>query len=378
MRALVVFPFIIDPEGGAAARCGIGLLRGLAECGVEAHALVGGLEGRQAPEPPAGLSVETVGCREPSLARDRFDRFARPYSTMARGIFLRTLRERARTADVVHLVGVDAGSLLPHLDRPALAQLDCVTERDRDIGHLWSRQARTTIELLRAERRTVRRARWVLASSEEVADWFRAARPALDVTFAPLALDPSAYGARGGPRAPVAGLIGTAGWPPTANAVERLLGTIWPRVLERAPDARLRLAGRGMQPASFAGVPTDLPGVEWLGEVPSAVGFLREIGLLVYPLGRGSGAKIKVLEALACGVPVVTTPDGAEGIGAHGGLAVHASDGALVDATVALIESERARLAAGREAAATFDAFHTPEVAARPVVELYRRMASAT
>ena len=147
---------------------------------------------------------------------------------------------------------------------------------------------------------------------------------------------------------------------------------MWPRVLERRPDARLLLAGFGMEREAFAHLP-DLPGVEWRGTVPSATDFLRELGVLLYPLGRGSGAKIKVLEALALGVPVVTTPDGAEGIGGRGGLVVDIDDGALADATVALLaRRRRAPQAAGDAAYATFADHHAPLPATRAAARAVR------
>jgi glycosyltransferase involved in cell wall biosynthesis len=168
-------------------------------------------------------------------------------------------------------------------------------------------------------------------------------------------------------------LIGTAGWPPTAKAVERLLTDVWPRVVERRPQARLLLAGAGMERSRFPELP-DCPGVEWRGRVPSATEFLREIGVLLYPLTAGSGLKVKVLEALALGIPVVTTPDGAEGLGARGGVVVESEDGRIVEATTELLEDVEARRRMGDAAYRTYLDHHTPKVASRPVLDLYERM----
>lgn len=374
LRALVVFPFPLYAEGGAAARCGIGLLRGLIESGVETQALVADMRPEVVPGPPADLPVEVVHIEHPSEWPHRFERIVRPYTGLARGAFPERLRARVAEADVVHLVGIEAGALLPLVDRPALAQLDCFTRRDRDLAWPWTQDGRIGIELLRGERRTVRRARWLLASSPEVAAEFASQAPRAEVACAPLPLDPGDYADRAALDEPVAGLIGTARWPPTANAVERLLRTVWPRVVERLPGARLVLAGRGMEPGAFPGLPSDLPGVEWRGSVESATAFLGGLGVLAYPLGRGSGAKIKVLEALALGVPIVTTPEGAEGLGGDGGVAVREDDEALADAVVALLADRDARLRAGDAAHANFAAHHAPRVAAAPVVDLYRRM----
>jgi glycosyltransferase involved in cell wall biosynthesis len=380
LRVLVVLPFPPLDEGGATSRCTIGMLRGLAAHGVDLHVLAADL--RNDPhdgvvrELPADLPVEAPVIAHPSRARTRWLRFAKPYSLLATTDFAPLVRERARDADVVHLVELGAGSLTPLVDRPALTQIHCLTRRDRDVRPPWTADGRIALELLRAERRVFGQARWLLANSREVAEPLARSAPHAHVAVAPLPLDPASYAPPASLDAPVAGLIGTAAWPPTANAVERLLRSVWPRVLERRPDARLLLAGFGMERDAFPDLP-QLPGVEWRGTVPSATGFLRELGVLLYPLGRGSGAKIKVLEALALGVPVVTTPDGAEGIGGRDGLVVDVADAALADAAAALLADAGARRAAGAAAQATFTEHHAPLPATVPLLELYQRMAGA-
>jgi glycosyltransferase involved in cell wall biosynthesis len=116
-------------------------------------------------------------------------------------------------------------------------------------------------------------------------------------------------------------------------------------------------------------------GVEWRGTVSSASDFLRELGVLLYPLTAGSGTKIKVLEALALGIPVVTTPHGAEGLGGLGGVTIETEDALLAAATSALLGDLQARRSVGMAASKTFTEHHTPRSAAGPVLELYERIA---
>src|SRR5437773_374721 len=163
---------------------------------------------------------------------------------------------------------------------------------------------------------------------------------------------------------PTAGLIGTADWPPTKAAIDVLLREVWPEVRRRVPDARLVLAGRG---TDELGLP-DAPDTELLGEVASARELFLRFSLLLFPVPRGSGMKVKVLEALASGVPVVTTPAGAEGIADNDGVLVHGSPEKLAEAAGDLLLDERARRECGSAARETFERHYSPAPATEPLV----------
>jgi glycosyltransferase involved in cell wall biosynthesis len=361
-----------DPEGTAAARCTAALLMGLLARGVECRVVCVD-RGDSPPPGPAGVIVEAAPSSPRSRAQIRLRRLLRPLGELARGPFADLVAAGAHTADVVHFADLEAAAALGRVQGPALVQFDCLTRRDPRVWNPLRPQGRRSIELLRGEVQTRRRARWLLASSAEVAAQLSATTPHAHVVYAPLALDPAHYRPAASLDSSLVGLIGTARWPPTQEAVVRLLARVWPLVRARRPDARLLLAGDGMDAAHFGAV-ADAPGVEWRGRVDSAADFLRELGVLLYPLSRGSGAKVKVLEALALGVPVVTTPDGAEGIGARGGLVVETDDQRLADSVLALCEDPPARREAGAAARRTFELHHSPSTAAAAVADVYERM----
>lgn len=106
--------------------------------------------------------------------------------------------------------------------------------------------------------------------------------------------------------------IGSMSWRPNAEAALYLATTVLPQVRAKMPDARLRIIGRDPD-ASVLSL-NGRNGIEVTGEVPSMMPHLREAAALAVPLESGGGTRLKILEALAAGVPTVSTPVGAEGL----------------------------------------------------------------
>jgi glycosyltransferase involved in cell wall biosynthesis len=86
--------------------------------------------------------------------------------------------------------------------------------------------------------------------------------------------------------------------------------------------------------------------------------------------------KVKVLESIASGVPVVTTPAGAEGIDAGEGVVIGSTDAELAAATTRILADEGERRERGAAARGAFERRYSPGPATEPLVELYRRMAA--
>jgi len=104
---------------------------------------------------------------------------------------------------------------------------------------------------------------------------------------------------------------------PNVDALEYLVTDVWPLVRLRCPDARLSVVGANPSPRvqRFDG----RDGVHVVGEVADLRPVYHQHRLLVAPIRAGSGTRLKILEAFASGLPVVSTPLGAEGIaGEHG------------------------------------------------------------
>jgi len=101
--------------------------------------------------------------------------------------------------------------------------------------------------------------------------------------------------------------VGSMTWPPNVEAVRWWLREVRPHLPADFPA--LSVVGRGGHEV-FSG----MPGLEVLGEVPEMATVMRETRAVVVPLQHGGGTRLKVLEALAWGRPVISTTKGVEGL----------------------------------------------------------------
>ena len=204
----------------------------------------------------------------------------------------------------------------------------------------------------RAERRAARRAALVLAYSPRVTGSLTVPANvvpiALPVPPAPIEMV----------EAPVAAVMADWRWPPNRWALDRLLRA-WPAVRLRVPSARLLLGGRELRDVGT------IAGVEVLGRVAQGVDILAQACVLPFPCPATSGPKVKVLDALAHGLPVVTTPAGVEGVAGGRDGAVITSIPGFADALADVLLDPERRGALGAAGRAGVVAVHGPRPAAR-------------
>ena len=106
--------------------------------------------------------------------------------------------------------------------------------------------------------------------------------------------------------------VGTMDYFPNSDGAIFFAREIWPRVREKMRDAELTIVGANPGPDVLA--LGDLPGIRVTGMVPDVRPYYRGALAAVVPLRTGGGTRLKILEAMAAGVPVVSTPLGAEGL----------------------------------------------------------------
>jgi hypothetical protein len=130
-------------------------------------------------------------------------------------------------------------------------------------------------------------------------------------------------------------LQGQFGYFPNEDAARWVTGSVMPRVWARLPGAVLRLVGA--HPPWLAEVATD-PRVVLTGFVPDLRDELARASMIVCPIRFGGGTRVKLIEALAHRVPIVTTTIGAAGLGLDNGVHALVADvaDAFADAVVRL------------------------------------------
>ena len=230
----------------------------------------------------------------------------------------------AATPDVVYLDHLD-----PYAFRSLFPTIPLLIDFHNIYGRLASRvaaerrgptatyiahQARL---LSRVEAKAAVDARVVMAVSEQEVEEFRRFG-ANNVVLVPNGVDCASYDHLPTGRAfdhPVLLYVGALSWHPNAAAADYLARTVLPDVRRTFPDAVLQLVGRDPNAATTAlGA---LPGVEVHGNVPDVGPYLERASLLAVALDSGGGTRLKILEAFAAGLPVVSTPVGCEGINAQ-------------------------------------------------------------
>lgn len=108
------------------------------------------------------------------------------------------------------------------------------------------------------------------------------------------------------------GFFGAFNWTANVDAVHYFVRDILPLIQLRQPRVKFLLAGRSAPPSIQA--LTSHPAIEFMGEVDDMFNLARRVAVMVVPLRIGAGTRLKILEALAWGKPVVSTSIGAEGI----------------------------------------------------------------
>ena len=227
------------------------------------------------------------------------------------------------TFDVIQLEGPYPGQYLDLIRKHSRAR---ISFRAHNVEHLiWQRKAiheRSPLKrwylknmaqrLKRYELQVARQADFLIPISDRDGSSFRelgVQNPQLTI---PAGLILERYPLTSPPADRSIYFIGALDWLPNQEGLLWFLKHVFDLLLARLPDLRFHVAGRNA-PANFV-KRLSHPCITYHGEVEDAVQFMQAYRVMVAPLLTGSGIRIKVLEGMALGRPVVTTSAGIEGI----------------------------------------------------------------
>jgi succinoglycan biosynthesis protein ExoO len=137
------------------------------------------------------------------------------------------------------------------------------------------------------------------------------------------------------------------------------LEQVWPAVYAGCPNAEFRVVG-----TVASQVASRQPGVTLVGEVGDLAAEYGQADVVVVPLRSGSGLKVKLVEAINEGCPVVTTPVGAQGLRGIEPAPFELADtaGQFALTTIAVLEEPDRRVVLSRAASKAAARFHPPGV----------------
>jgi glycosyltransferase involved in cell wall biosynthesis len=388
MEPLRVILVMIEPPlpfGHATARWSFVLLKGLAERGHRVTAFTASsklqeIEAAKALFPWPNYDLRCYAHPKRNGLQAKWETLRRPYSYMFGRFLRRDLgAELARGFDVLHLEGTWTGWLGNGkkasnvlLNCHSLYQIDESSGPPADLREKLQRSLRQ-----RAERYLLRNCGTLLTITPRLQREVREIAPGTPVFHVPFAIDLNEYpfiAKERRPQRPVVSVIGSMNWHPSYSAAVRLLTRLWPAIKQQVPNARLQIVGWNARHQLRDYL--ELADVDIAENVADIRPYFEKSSVLVYAPDRATGIKVKVLEALAFGVPVVTNAEGIEGIPARDGVHMAISDDAsgIIDRTVALLKDataqERMRIA-GRE---LLETHFSPEISLDGVERCYRDM----
>lgn len=383
LRVIVVTPEVPDPFGNAAARWFYALAKGLAEkqhrprffCAYPSSTPDTSLDRARSLFSSISVPLRLYPYPKRQWLRRKWQTLTRPYSFfLSDELESDVKRSVASGYDILNLDQMWTGYLGEGIKRAILTvhHLEIL-----DLAGVYSTSVRflASKHLMQlAERRLLSQCSNIRATTERLARVVTGLSPKARVFTAPVALDPTLYSFSQTSNSMTLGLIANMGWYPGFNAAVRLLDRIWPKVKSKVPEAELLLVGWKARQALANYL--NIPNVTVIEDVPDTETFFRRLSVLTYPLVQGSGMKIKLLEAMAYGTPMVTTTEGAEGLSITDGQEAFISDDddEFVEKTILLL---RDRVLAHRltgSARALLERDYSPEPVVSQMESIYAQV----
>lgn len=167
--------------------------------------------------------------------------------------------------------------------------------------------------------------------------------------------------------------IGTMFWPPNVDGVAWFAREIYPHISAQRPGAVFDVVG-ARPPQEIVTLGGNGNGINVTGYVADPTPYLESAGVMVVPLRSGGGMRVKILNALAQGLPIVTTSLGCEGIAVEHGrhLLVADTPADFAQATLRLLNNPAEASELGRQGRRLIQTTYDFRSACRPLETVYR------
>jgi glycosyltransferase involved in cell wall biosynthesis len=370
------------PFGNAAGRWYYVLLRGLVARGHDVTALASCSNPSDATEaaklfPPGEFDLRCYPTRSRSSLSEKLQSFLRPMSYLFSSDLRRGLREEvARGYDVLHLEQLFTATLAPRETSRTIVNVHFLFDIDSGGAIPTSLKDRVLQRrICRAEKALLRRMQNISVLTPRLSERVRQINSSANISTIPLSIDASLYPLETPSirDRPTVGLIGSFNWGPTLHAAQRLRDELWPEIKRMVPHARLTFVGRSARKMLGGDAGPDIVIHE---DVPDALPFFRELDVLLYAPPAGSGMKVKILEAMLLGTPVVTNDEGVEGLpvrdSVHAGVA-NANAG-LIERAVECLTKPRIRQRYRAAARQLVETHCSPTATLDRVEQMYQSM----
>jgi len=287
--------------------------------------------------------------------------------------------------DLVQVEHVETGFAI-HIPKGVPAVIDChdvltkprerIYRDSRGIPRIRNRAVLLGTRVL--ERHILEKFSLAFVRSSVDEEYFRGLRARIPVRIVP---HPCGLDLMGKPRSHDGRTIlffGAMHRPLNVEAVLYFANEIFPRILERVCEARFVIAGAN-PPDIVRGLAREGSRIEVLGRVDDLEGCYVSATVFVSPILVGGGIIVKILDAMAAGIPVVTTKYGNEGIGAMSGEEVLVADATdtYADAVVRLLSDPEANRRIGERGRDFVRGAYSAEAIGRIVLKTYRELLSA-
>jgi glycosyltransferase involved in cell wall biosynthesis len=360
------------------------LAKGLAERGHEVTfwCVASGPQVRRTAQLLADLPLQWTVCSPMPRKRSWFrqpGRLISPYSgTLPEELWEGVWQACQRDYDILHLEYLWHGYLGLQLPRALIAAHGLAQVERNDTGVQSWRFFLSKLLLVSAERRMLRRFSHIRVLTAPLGELIQRINPTAHIYTVPLALDPIYYPMLlRNPAQKVIGFIADMRSAPQQKAAVRLLTRIWPLIRAQVKDVNLLLAGwhARRQLTSYLAE----HGVTIWEDVPRVVDFFHQCGIFTYPAPLYPGLHSTVLEAMAYGVPVVSTVAGMEGIAAVDGVHAYIADDdeLFAERVLALLLNPALRRQMAAAARALVETDYAPEPVMAQVEAMYQGIIAA-